>query len=176
MADKEKYQIGDTAHILVTSPFSPGHRPADHRARPPEALPAGQPPGRRANDRSEAGSGDLPDVYAGLTLLGPERRPPGPPTGATMWPCAPGYVDLSLDTSSKQLQVSLEPQGQGPFAPGTTATMTVHTRDSSGQPAPGELSLAVVDEAIYALAGRNGPDLFGTFWGERGIEVTPLQL
>ena len=32
----------------------------------------------------------------------------------------------------------------------------------------GEFSLAVVDEAIYALAGDNGPDLHSTFWGERG--------
>src|SRR5207237_5940493 len=104
-----------------------------------------------------------------LVPLGQHGPPDGAPQG---WPgqvaMRMGYADLPLDTSGKKLQVSIEPQGQQPFEPGSTITVTVRTRDSHGNPTSGELSLAAVDEAIYAIGGENGPDLFGTFWGERG--------
>ena len=82
------------------------------------------------------------------------------------------YVNLSLDTSGKKMQVSLEPEGDGPFEPGSTVTVTVRTRDNAGRPVAGELSLAVVDEAIYAIGGENDPGLFGNFWGERATNVS----
>ena len=70
------------------------------------------------------------------------------------------------------MQVSLEPEGDGPFEPGSTVTVTVRTRDNAGRPVAGELSLAVVDEAIYAIGGENDPGLFGNFWGERATNVS----
>ncbi|HET6312712.1 MAG TPA: Ig-like domain-containing protein, partial [Chloroflexia bacterium] len=172
VADKELYKAGDTARILVTSPFTEatglltverGHL----RRYTIVTLQGGAP-----TIEVPLEEGDLPNVYIGLTLLGQERPPDGAPADwANKVTMRQGYVGLTLDTSGKQLDVSIEPQGAGPFEPGTTASVKVSTRDSSGKGVPGELSLAVVDEAIYAMASDNSARLFDAFWGQRGLSV-----
>lgn len=173
VADKALYKVGETARILVTSPYPKatglltierGHI----RRYSIVNIQGGAP---TIDVPLEAG--DLPNVYVSLTLLGPERAPQGAPADwANQVRLRQGYVNLSLDTSGKQLSVSLEPEGTPPFEPGSTVTMTVRTRDLAGNPAPGEVSLAVVDEAIYALTNDNMPDLHGAFWGERGTNIS----
>jgi uncharacterized protein YfaS (alpha-2-macroglobulin family) len=173
VADKKLYKVGDTAHILVTSPYTQatglltverGHL----RRYYVVDLRGGAP---TVDVPLEAG--DLPNVYVGLTIMGlgvPQTgvaEPNGPPPGLTM---RQGYVNLSLDTSGQKLEVSLEPQGTT-FEPGSTASVVVRTRTEDGAPHPANLSLAVVDEAIYALAAERAPDLLATFYGERGLEV-----
>ncbi|MDQ3928610.1 MAG: MG2 domain-containing protein, partial [Chloroflexota bacterium] len=172
VADKEQYKVGDVARILVTSPFTQatglltverGHL----RRYTLVTLQGGAP-----TIEVPLEEGDLPNVYVGLTLLGQERPPQGAPADwANKVTMRQGYVGLTLDTSGKQLEVSIEPQGDGPFEPGSTASVRVSTRDSSGKGVPGELSLAVVDEAIYAMASDNATRLFEAFWSERGLSV-----
>jgi uncharacterized protein YfaS (alpha-2-macroglobulin family) len=173
VADKEKYSMGDTARILVTSPFTQAtglltiERGHVRRYRIVN-IQGGSP-----TIEVPLQAGDLPNVYVGLTLLGSERPPDGAPAD---WGkrviMRQGYVNLSLDTSGKELQVSVEPQGQSPFKPGSTASIKVTTRDKAGNPVQGEFSLAAVDEAIFALGGESGPALFNTFWSERGLGVS----
>jgi uncharacterized protein YfaS (alpha-2-macroglobulin family) len=173
VADKDKYSVGDTARILVTSPFTQAtglltiERGHVRRYRI-VSIQGGSP-----TIEVPLQAGDLPNVYVGLTLLGPERPPDGAPAD---WGkrviMRQGYVNLSLDTSGEELQVSVEPQGQGPFKPGSTANVKVTTKDKAGNPVQGDLSLAAVDEAIFAIGGENGPALFDTFWSERGLGVS----
>jgi uncharacterized protein YfaS (alpha-2-macroglobulin family) len=173
VADKTEYKIGDTARILVTSPFTQatglltverGHIKRYRIINIEGGAPTIEVP---------LVDGDLPNVYVSLALLGPERPPEGAPADwANHATLRMGYVNLSIDTSGKQVHVSIEPQGKTPFAPGSTADIKVRTLDSSGRPVSGELSLAVVDEAIYALAGDISTDLFSAFWGERGTSVS----
>ncbi|HEX9987183.1 MAG TPA: Ig-like domain-containing protein [Chloroflexia bacterium] len=173
VADKTQYKIGDTARILVTSPFTQatglltverGHIKRYRIVNIEGGAPTIEVP---------LVDGDLPNVYVSLALLGPERAPEGAPADwADHATLRMGYVNLPIDTSGKQVQVSIEPQGKTPFAPGSTAGIKVRTLDSSGRPVSGELSLAVVDEAIYALADDISTDLFSAFWGERGTSVS----
>lgn len=173
VADKQQYKIGDTAKILVTSPFTQAtglltvERGHVRRYRIVQ-LQGGAP----TIDVPLEG-GDVPNVFIGLTLLGAGQPVAGAPAGyAGYVALRQGYVSLSLDTSGEKINVSIEPQGKGPFEPGSTANVKVTTRDSSGHAVPGELSLAVVDEAIYALAGDHSASLFDTFWSERGLSVS----
>ncbi|HKP52311.1 MAG TPA: Ig-like domain-containing protein [Chloroflexia bacterium] len=173
VADKEQYRVGETARILVTSPYAQatglltierGHIRRYSIVNIQGGAPTIEVP---------LVDGDLPNVYVSLTLLGRERAPNGaPPDWANQVRVRQGYVNLSLDTSGKKLSVSIEPQGTAPFEPGSTITVTVRTRDVAGNPTSGEVSLAVVDEAIYALTGDNMPDLFEAFWGERSPKVS----
>ena len=173
VADKKQYQVGDTAHILVTSPFTQstalltverGHL----RRQQVVDLRGGAP-----TVDVPLLDGDLPNVYIGLTLIGFDPNDTDA-AGKAPQPVIPtmkqGFVNLSLDTSSQRLTVSVEPQGQT-FKPGSSAPVVIHTRDRNGQGQPARVSLAVVDEAIYALAGNNSADLLGTFYGERGLNV-----
>ncbi|MGI8586169.1 MAG: Ig-like domain-containing protein [Chloroflexia bacterium] len=173
VADKKKYNIGDTAHILVTSPFTQaiglltierGHLKRYRFVNLTGGAPTLDVP---------LEAGDLPDVFVGLSLLGPGPVPAGAPADwGRQMSYMQGYVKLTVDASSKQLHVTVEPPGQGPFLPGSTQTVTIRTTDAAGKPAPAELSLAVVDEAIFALADNSSADLFDTFWAERGLGVS----
>jgi uncharacterized protein YfaS (alpha-2-macroglobulin family) len=173
VADKKEYKIGDTARILVTSPYTQGtglltlerghlkrYRVVDLRGGAPVL-------------EVKIEAGDVPNVYASLVMVGKDGKPvQGAPAG---WPgqvqMRQGYVDLPVDTSGQKLGVSIEPQGKTPFQPGTTATLIVRTKDLSGKPRQGEVSLAVVDEAIFALSDDKSGSLFDTFWAERGVSV-----
>jgi uncharacterized protein YfaS (alpha-2-macroglobulin family)/protocatechuate 3,4-dioxygenase beta subunit len=57
------------------------------------------------------------------------------------------------------------------YRPRERATFTVETRDASGRGVPAEVSLAVVDEAIYALSRELVPDIRAAFWGPRPNRV-----
>ncbi len=173
VADKTQYEAGDTAHILVTSPFSESTAlltiERGHLRRYQVITLEGTAP----TIDVPLQDGDLPNVYVGLTLLGPGKAPDDAPRGwVSQVNMRQGYVNLSLDTSGKELQVSVEPQGNGPFLPGTTNAVKITTTDSSGKPVQGAFSLAVVDEAIYALEDGGTPGLFSDFWSERGLGVS----
>ncbi|MEO8286656.1 MAG: Ig-like domain-containing protein [Chloroflexota bacterium] len=173
VADKEKYSIGDTARILVTSPFTQatglltierGHVKRYRIVNIEGGSPTIEVP---------LEAGDLPNVYIGFTLLGPEQAPSGAPADwSKRTVMRQGYVNLSVDASGKELQVSIEPESKDAVRPGTTSNVKVTAKDKSGNPVVGELSLAVVDEAIYAIGGENTPNPFSTFWSERGLGVS----
>ena len=57
---------------------------------------------------------------------------------------------LTMDDDRRGLQVSLSTDKTA-YRPGGQATIIVHTRDASGAPVPAEVSLGVVDGAIYAI-------------------------
>ncbi|MDQ2807455.1 MAG: Ig-like domain-containing protein, partial [Chloroflexota bacterium] len=173
VADKKQYQVGDTAHILVTSPFTQATGLLTVERGHLRRVQVVDLRGGAPTVDVPLLDGDLPNVYIGLTLIGFDPAAPDAATKAPQ-PLIPvmkqGFVNLTLDTSSQKLTVSIEPQGKT-FKPGSSAPVVIHTRDKDGQGQPARVSLAVVDEAIYALAGDNTADLLGTFYGERGLSV-----
>jgi uncharacterized protein YfaS (alpha-2-macroglobulin family) len=57
---------------------------------------------------------------------------------------------LRIDRSDRNLNVSVTPS-QKNYEPGDVAKVTIKTTNDSGAPEPANLSLAVVDESIYAI-------------------------
>lgn len=172
IADKEQYRVGETARILVTSPYTEATAlltvERGHLRRYKVLTLQGSAP----TVEVPLEAGDLPNVYIGLTLLGRGGAPAGaPPDWVESVGLRQGYVGLALDTGEKKLGISIEPQGKGPFLPGETAPVRLSIRDSEGKPVQSELSLAVVDEAIFALADDTSTNLSSDFWGERGLRV-----
>ncbi|MCX7643077.1 MAG: MG2 domain-containing protein, partial [Armatimonadetes bacterium] len=53
------------------------------------------------------------------------------------------------------------------YEPRQTARLTIQVRDGNGNPVKGELSIAVVDEAIYAIKGDDPEQVFRAFYYER---------
>ncbi len=83
--------------------------------------------------------------------------------------------DNQLYTGSKKIkvppterQLSVEVQSSKPqYQPGEPAVFTLTARDSSGKPVPAaELSLGVVDEAIYAIRPEGARDIMQFFYGD----------
>ena len=75
----------------------------------------------------------------------------------------------------RQLTVTLTAD-QDTYGPGEEATFQVQVVDHEGQPVVAEVSLAVVDEAIYALAEDMSKDPFDVFYAPRPNIVSNLRL
>lgn len=73
---------------------------------------------------------------------------------------------VMVDSTKKALDIRIETDKKT-YAPGEKVTATIQVTDSNGKPAPAELSLGVVDEAIFALAEDTSGEIFNVFYGPR---------
>jgi hypothetical protein len=77
-----------------------------------------------------------------------------------------GNAQFALPDETRAITVKAVPDRQD-YRPGDKATYKLTTTDSKGRPIPAELTMSVVDEAIYALAPDNTPDMWNWYWGAR---------
>ncbi len=84
---------------------------------------------------------------------------------------------LKVEYQPGKLDLTVTPQ-QPVYAPGDTAKITISSR-SEGKPVPAEISLALVDEAIFAVAPETREEIYRFFRGRRDHLVrrsTPSRL
>lgn len=79
------------------------------------------------------------------------------------------YVEV--EAGSKVLDIRITP-AQAVYQPGETASVTIQVNEADGSPAQAELSLAVVDESIFALANPAEANIFDAFYSPRGLSVS----
>ncbi len=75
-------------------------------------------------------------------------------------------VNLSVPATEKHLTVTLS-SDQDNYAPRETVTFTARVTDYMSRPVAAELSLALVDEAIFALSNTPAASIFTAFYDER---------
>jgi hypothetical protein len=150
-AERDRYQPGDTARVLVN---------ADTRFA--EVLATVE--GREIHD------------YKVVRLSGN--------TGLVTFPIRPEYapnvfvtvnlrskkqilsrsIELGVAAARHDLAIALKPD-HDEYLPGDSASVAVETRDAAGHPVPAEVSVGVVDEAIYSLRADATPDPHDVFYG-----------
>ena len=79
-------------------------------------------------------------------------------------------TQIQVDSSAKELDINIVTDKQT-YAPGEKLTATIQVHDTAGKPVLAELSLAVVDEAIYGLANDFAENIFDAFYGPRAHSV-----
>jgi hypothetical protein len=75
-------------------------------------------------------------------------------------------IEIPVEGPRHDLAISLTPD-RAQYGPRDSARVTIETRDAAGRPVPAELSLAVVDEAIFALRADDTADPHEAFYGRR---------
>ncbi len=162
--DRELYDVGDTAEVLVPAPFEGARGLVTLErgrilSRSTQLFPTGS---ERLNVTIE--DGHVPNVFVGVVLY-------RPPTEADPLPrYKVGYADLQVSTASRTLTVTVEPD-RPEARPGETIRYDIHVEDAEGQGVAAEVSLAVVDRAVLSLAQETGPDGLAAFWYQRGLGV-----
>ncbi|MGE0600120.1 MAG: Ig-like domain-containing protein [Dehalococcoidia bacterium] len=164
VADKDSYQVGDTANILVPAPFegATGLVTVERGkiiSRELRAFPT----------NSEQLSipitdGSVPNIYVSTVLY----RPPTAEDPVPRYKV--GYVALSVSTETRHLDVSIRPD-RDQAKPGETVKYDIKVTDSEGRGVKSEVSVSVVDKALLALEEERGPDGLLAFWFERGLGV-----
>lgn len=165
VADKDQYQLGDTAEILVPAPFAGATALITVErgkviTRSVHELPTNSE--RIAipiTDRS------VPNVYVSVVLY-------GAPTAVDPVPrFKVGYAQLSVSTDSRVLTVTATPD-RPQAKPGDVVRYKISVADKNGRGVRSEVSVSVVDKAVLSLQDERGPDGLHAFWFERGIGVT----
>lgn len=164
IADKEEYSVGDTARVLIPAPV-------------PDALAlVTVERGKLLSHRLVRLKGNsdtlelpvpleyLPNVYVSAIVF-KGGGAGGIPTFKV------GYGELKVATADRALKIDLKPD-KTRYEPGEKATYSIRTVDSTGKGVPAELSLAVVDVAVLALAEEGKRDLMDAFWARRPLGVS----
>ncbi len=164
IADRESYQVGDVAEVLVPAPF-PGATAlvTVERGRVLSSEV------RTFETNSEVlripiEDHHVPNIYVGVVLY-------RPPTDEDPLPrYHVGYVELPVSTASRELEVRIEPDRERAI-PGETVRYEVEVTDWLGRGVETEVSVAIVDEAVLSLADEVGPDGMAAFWFQRALGV-----
>ncbi len=176
--DMETYQPGDTAQILVQSPFSPA-----------EGLLTVSRSGFLYTTRFEIEDGSttlsipiekehIPNLQIQVDLVGsaPRVNDKGEViAGTEPRPAfASGSLNLSIPPIQRTLSLDVKPQADR-IEPGGETTLNVLLKDANGKPVPdAELAVIVVDEAILALTDYRLSDPISIFYSTRESGVSSI--
>ena len=164
IADRDSYEVGDVAEVLVPAPF------ADATAL--VTIERGRVLSKEVQ-RFETNSevlhitiedAHIPNVFVGVVLY-------RPPTEDDPYPrYVVGYVELSISTAPRRLDVTIEADRDRAF-PGETVQYEVRVTDDEGEGVAADVSVAVVDQAVLSLLNESGQDGMSAFWYERALGV-----
>jgi uncharacterized protein YfaS (alpha-2-macroglobulin family) len=179
VADKEQYDVGDTARILVKSPYDSARCLVTIER---ELIIDKFTQVLRGNaDYIELPikSRYLPNVYVCVTLLRGRARDLSwdeekeQDLGKPQFKI--GYLNLTVNAAEKKLQVSVQ-SDQRQYQPRDTVGLSVSVKDNRGKPVTGsDVALFVVDLGVLNLIDFRTPDPFAHFYGTRPLSVRTME-
>jgi uncharacterized protein YfaS (alpha-2-macroglobulin family) len=167
ISDKVTYVPGETAEILIPSPFQ-GEQWAWITVERGGVLQqeVRRLEGNSAMHRLPITAQHAPNVYVSVVIVkGPDATQPVATHKV-------GYVALTVEPVEQTLDITVKPS-TGQAEPGDTVSFDVEARDASGEPVQAAFSLDLVDEAILSLKPRDEEGtILETFYGRRGLGVS----
>jgi uncharacterized protein YfaS (alpha-2-macroglobulin family) len=174
--DKEVYQPGDTALILVQAPFPNGTGLLTVARSGILYTQNFTLDGGTATLEIPIEDAHIPNLNVQVDVNGasPRLDDKGQPIeGAPDQPAyATGTLQLNIPPLSRALTVEITPDATK-LDPGAETGVRVRVVDAQGAPVEGaELALVVVDEAVLALTGYQLADPLATFYAARGADTS----
>jgi len=166
VTDKSTYVPGETAEILIPSPFG-GEQWAWITVERGGVLQQEvlRLESNSAVYRLPITAGHAPNVYVSAVIVkGPD---PTEPTATHKV----GYVLLTVEPVEQTLNVALTPSVEQ-AEPGDTVSFDVRATDASGEPVEAAFSLDLVDKAVLSLKPRAPDAILESFYGQRGLGVS----
>ncbi|MDX6692777.1 MAG: alpha-2-macroglobulin [Blastocatellia bacterium] len=156
--DKKSYRAGETAHVLAALPTEGAHLLVTTELMSVMSARQIDAPGRTVMIDVPIEARFAPNVYLNVAYVKDNDL----------------YSEeqlLAVPARDKYLDVEIIPNKQE-FKPRETASYTILARNADGSPAANaEVSLGVVDEAIYSIAPENAGSIRREFYGRRYNEV-----
>ncbi len=167
IADKQRYQPGDTANILVPAPYN-------NMTALMTIERAGIIEHRVINlqDTTEMlevpiTAEHVPNIYVSLVLVKPGDEETVPDVRV-------GLVNLPVSVEQRELTIKVTPDKQE-TAPREEVVYSIQALDHAGKGVQAELSLALVDKALLSLADAPNPTLREAFYNQQPIGVRTAQ-
>ncbi len=158
--DKKSYQPGETARVIVKSPVAGASLLVTVEGREIYSQRVIRSAGSVEVVEIPVSEGMAPYVFVSAVEI--EKGHFYSRTRTLRVDSRPDLLELKV-ASDKAL-----------YAPGDKVRLAVSARDGKGAPREAELSLAVVDEALFAVAPETRPDIYRFFRGTREHRVLTL--
>ncbi|HMA45977.1 MAG TPA: alpha-2-macroglobulin family protein, partial [Frankiaceae bacterium] len=166
--DRTRYDVGDTATLLVASPFTDA-----------EAWLTVEREGVIEQRRLRVGSGatsikvalteaHVPNAFVSVVVVKGRSAPPGGIADPGRPAVRVGYAELRVTPGVKRLAVDVRPLADE-YRPGDSARVRVRVRDSRGAGRRTEVTLWAVDEGVLSLTGYRTPDPVDLLYQPRGV-------
>ncbi|TMQ71374.1 MAG: hypothetical protein E6K81_10200, partial [Candidatus Eisenbacteria bacterium] len=156
--DRDRYQPGDTARILVNTDVRGARVLVSVEGRDLYQARVVPLTGNTGLVQVPLRPAYAPNVFVALHV----RKGPDVQTRV---------LEIPVKAERHDLAITLAPDRER-YRPGEAANVTIRTRDGRGAPVAAEVSLGVVDEAIYSLRADATPDPHDVFYGRRPNGVT----
>jgi uncharacterized protein YfaS (alpha-2-macroglobulin family) len=173
--DKKEYAPGETAEILVSSPFVPA-----------EGILTLRRNGIVKTERFTMNESSkilrvpieekyLPNIHAQIDLTGVAQRTNDKNEVDKTLPSRPafasGELNLKISLDSRRLNITAEP-AEKTVEPGAQTAVNVEVKDNSGAPvADAEVALVAVDEGVLALSNYSIKNPLEDFYTDIGAGV-----
>ncbi len=169
--DKKLYKPGETASLLVQSPFETStalltverEGIIEHR----QFELKGTATAVQLPIKAEY----LPNVFVSIMLFkGRTNAQPTRDGDAGKPSFKIGYVQLPVDVEGKRLNVAVKTNKKD-YRNGETVEVELLTTDTKGKGVRGEITLAAVDAGVLNLIGYTFPNVFEQFYNKRTLRV-----
>lgn len=172
VADTDNYHPGDTARILVKSPYEKAKALVTLEREGIIESWVEEIKGTAQTLQIPISQEHIPNVFLSVILLKgmvsqqgvSEKEDIEKPSFKI------GYLDLSVDPAQKRLDVEVIPDKKE-YSPQDRVRIAIKVRNSAGKAVFSEVSVAVVDMGVLNLIGYKTPDAFNTFYSHRPLSV-----
>lgn len=162
--DKDFYSVGDTAKLLIAQPFEGEHYALVTYERghiyKQEVVKLD---GSSTIYALPITKDMAPVAYVSVVVIKGADAASGPDFKV-------GMARLDVDLKQQELSVSIEADKES-AGPKDKVTYTITVKDYAGKPVQAEVSLALVDKAVLALAPTNTEPILSAFYPERWLGV-----
>lgn len=179
VSDKTDYAPGDTAQVLVRSPFAPAEGLLTVRRGGIVHAQRFRMNGNMDTVPVKLDESMLPGVTISVSLAGSQLR-----EGADGKPSeklgskpafARGEIQLKIPPVGRTLRVAVAPRDKA-VAPGGSTVIGIDVKDSRGQAiSAADMAVYVVDEAVLALSGYQTPSPIDSFYPLRDARVSEIE-
>ncbi len=168
---KSQYEVGETASLFIDTPF------ATQSAKTLLTMERGKVLDYQVVTTSETSNNFSfnikdtysPNLYLSAVMVKPGNKLQIPPEFKM------GLTQISVVNPKNQLQIAITPD-KTRYQPGDTMTVNLLTLDGKNQPVPAELSLGIVDQAVWDLSTSSFSDIHSVFYQPRALNVETSQL
>ncbi len=169
IADQPRYTPGDVARLLIESPIGGPALLTFERGTTRRVQIVHLTPPLTVVD-VPIQPDDVPNIYVTVNVWEPQDTTLRPKEGHYSLSDSvlrTASVELSIPAEDRRLTVTITPD-RTRYAPRQEARFTVRVTDVQGAPVPGaEVSLALVDEAIFALSEELSGPIHAAFYARR---------
>ncbi|NVB84647.1 MAG: hypothetical protein HOV81_40110, partial [Kofleriaceae bacterium] len=178
--DKKEYKQGETAELLLQSPFYPAEALVTWRRSGIVKTERISLAGPTATIKVPIADSMVPNMNVQVDLVGMAARTDDHGDPDPKLPKRPAYamgnITLPVPPKQRTLQVAVAPNVPK-LAPGENAKIALEVKDAAGRPvANADAAVIVVDEAILALTGYQFGNPIDSFYPQRGTDTRDFYL